>query len=126
MTDPCDIPRQLEQLVRVGKAAAYRIRHANILLAVDESQVGPKLKDAQAAEAFGVADGKETHRCTLGDVDRGRTDRGHRWIEHVERYDHSSGRPGRPDNSESSRVCANLWIRLRGKGHDCPRWGPKL
>ena len=43
------------QLVRVGKAAAYRIRHANILLAVDESPVGPKLKDAQAAEAFGVA-----------------------------------------------------------------------
>jgi hypothetical protein len=46
---------QLEQLVRVGKAAAYRIRHANILLAVDESEAGPKLKDAQAAEAFGVA-----------------------------------------------------------------------
>ena len=46
---------QLEQLVRVGKAAVYRIRHANILLAVDESEAGPKLKDAEAAEAFGVA-----------------------------------------------------------------------
>ena len=46
---------QLEQLVRVGKAAVYRIRHANILLAVDESEAGPKLKDAQAAEALGVA-----------------------------------------------------------------------
>ena len=46
---------RLEQLVRVGRAAAYRIRHANILLAVDESEAGPKLKDAQAAEAFGVA-----------------------------------------------------------------------
>lgn len=46
---------RLEQLVRVGRAAAYRIRHANVLLAVDESEVGPKLKDAQAAEAFGVA-----------------------------------------------------------------------
>ena len=45
---------RLEQLVRVGRAAAYRIRHANVLLAVDESAVGPKLKDAQAAEAFGV------------------------------------------------------------------------
>ncbi len=41
--------------MRVGKAAVYRIRHANILLAMDESPVGPKLKDAQAAEAFGVA-----------------------------------------------------------------------
>ena len=46
---------QLKQLVRVGKAAVYRIRHANILLAVDESEAGPKLKDAEAAEAFGVA-----------------------------------------------------------------------
>ena len=46
---------QLEQRVRVGKAAVYRIRNANILLAVDESEAGPKLKDAQAAEAFGVA-----------------------------------------------------------------------
>ena len=29
--------QRLEQIVRVGKAAAYRIRHANILLAVDVS-----------------------------------------------------------------------------------------
>ncbi len=43
---------QLEQLVRVGKAAAYRIRHANILLAVDESESGAKMKDAEAARAF--------------------------------------------------------------------------
>ena len=46
---------RLEQLVRVGKAAAYRIRHANILLAVDESEAGSALKDVQAAEALGVA-----------------------------------------------------------------------
>ena len=46
---------RLEQLVRVGKAAAYRIRHANILLAVDESEEGARLKDVQAAEAFGVS-----------------------------------------------------------------------
>ena len=46
---------RLEQLVRGGKAAVFRIRHANLLLAVDESQAGPQLKDAQAAEAFGVA-----------------------------------------------------------------------
>ncbi len=47
--------QQLEQLVRVGKAAAYRIRHANILLAVDESKSGPRMKDAEAARAFGVS-----------------------------------------------------------------------
>lgn len=46
---------RLEQLVRTGKAAALRIRHANILLAVDESQAGAKLKDSDAAKALGVA-----------------------------------------------------------------------
>ena len=45
---------RLEQLVSVGKAAAYRIRHANILLAVDESEAGAKMKDVEAARAFGV------------------------------------------------------------------------
>jgi len=45
---------RLEQLVRVGKAAAYRIRHANILLAVDESEAGPKMTDTQGAQAFNV------------------------------------------------------------------------
>lgn len=45
---------RLEQLVSVGKAAAYRIRHANILLAVDESEGGAKMKDVEAARAFGV------------------------------------------------------------------------
>lgn len=47
--------QRLEQLVRVGKVAAHRIRHANILLAVDESDAGPKLKDEDAARALGVA-----------------------------------------------------------------------
>ena len=45
---------RLEQLVRVGKAAAYRIRHANILLAVDASALGLKMKDDAAARAFHV------------------------------------------------------------------------
>lgn len=44
----------LQQLVKVGKAAAYRIRHANILLGVDESDAGAKMKDADAARAFNV------------------------------------------------------------------------
>ena len=46
---------RLEQLVRTGKGAAYRIRHANILLATDISETGAKLKDADAARAFGVS-----------------------------------------------------------------------
>lgn len=46
---------RLEGLVGTGKAAAYKIRHANILLAVDESESGPALTDKQVAKALGVA-----------------------------------------------------------------------
>jgi len=42
--------QQLEELVAKGKAAAYRIRHAHILLAVDAD--GPNWTDTQAAQAF--------------------------------------------------------------------------
>jgi hypothetical protein len=45
---------QLEQIIRGGKRAAYLIRHANILLAVDESEAGKKMSDQQAAVAYGV------------------------------------------------------------------------
>lgn len=45
----------LEQIVHTGKRAALTIRHANILLAVDESDAGAKLPDVEAAAAFGVA-----------------------------------------------------------------------
>ena len=45
---------RLEQLVRTGKAAAYKIRHAHVLLAVDESDAGPKLSDEQVAQTLGI------------------------------------------------------------------------
>lgn len=41
----------LSDLVRKGKAAAYRIKHANVLLKVDAD--GANWKDEAAAEAFG-------------------------------------------------------------------------
>jgi transposase len=46
---------RLEQIVRVGKSAALTIRHASILLAVDESDAGAKLADRDVAKAFGVS-----------------------------------------------------------------------
>jgi hypothetical protein len=46
---------RLERLVGTGKAAAYKIRHANILLAVDESKHGARLTDKQVARTLGVA-----------------------------------------------------------------------
>ena len=61
---------RLEQLVRVGKAAAYRIRHANILLAVDEA--GPKMTDQEAARAFNVSTRSLEHlrqRCVEQGLD---------------------------------------------------------
>lgn len=44
--------KQLEVLIARGKAAAYKIRHANILLKVDAE--GPCWTDERIAEAFSV------------------------------------------------------------------------
>jgi transposase len=46
---------RLQEIVRTGKRAAYIIRHANVLLAVDVSDDGAKMTDAAVAEAFGVS-----------------------------------------------------------------------
>ena len=46
---------RLEHLVRTGKAVAYKIRHANVLLALDESGAGPGLPDEQVARTLGIA-----------------------------------------------------------------------
>lgn len=43
----------LQQLVHTGKRAAYVIRHANVLLAVDAD--GVAMTDAEAARAFGIS-----------------------------------------------------------------------
>lgn len=41
----------LEEVVSKGKAAAYRIKHANVLLKIDAD--GPGWSDEEAADAFG-------------------------------------------------------------------------
>ena len=41
----------LKQIIAKGKAAAYKIKHANILLKVDSD--GPNWSDEKTAEAFG-------------------------------------------------------------------------
>jgi hypothetical protein len=45
----------LERIVRTGKRSALTIRHANVLLAVDESELGPKLTDVAVAGVLGIA-----------------------------------------------------------------------
>jgi transposase len=44
---------QLTELTRKGKAAAYKVRHAHILLKVDAA--GPAWTDARIAESFAVS-----------------------------------------------------------------------
>lgn len=51
---------QLEAMVSTGKMAAYRIKHANILLASDEN--GPNMKDDVIAATLGC------HRNTVANV----------------------------------------------------------
>jgi len=43
---------ELTEMVKVGKAAAHKRLHAQILLKSDESKYGPSWKDSQIAEAF--------------------------------------------------------------------------
>ena len=45
---------ELESFVKKGRTEAYRIKHANILLAVDVD--GPKWTDAQVAKAYNCHD----------------------------------------------------------------------
>jgi len=46
---------RLGQLVRGGKAAAYKIRHANVLLGVDGADGGRGLKDEEIARTLGIS-----------------------------------------------------------------------
>jgi len=46
--------RQLEGLIKKGKVAGYKIRHAQMLLKADQGQEGPGWPDQQIAEAFGA------------------------------------------------------------------------
>jgi hypothetical protein len=46
---------KLWQLVNQGKAAAYRIRHAHVLLAADQAEGGPAQEDGQIAKTLGIS-----------------------------------------------------------------------
>jgi transposase len=44
----------LEGIVKQGRAAAQRRRHAGILLLVDQGEHGPSMSDSEAAEQMGI------------------------------------------------------------------------
>lgn len=46
--------KQLKELVKKGKVAGYKIRHAQMLLKADQGKQGPGWQDKQIAEAFGA------------------------------------------------------------------------
>jgi len=46
--------RQLEGLVKKGKVAGYKIRHAQMLLKADQGKQRPSWHDKQIAQAFGA------------------------------------------------------------------------
>jgi transposase len=54
-----DERERLQRWVRAGKAAAYKIRHANMLLMADAN--GPAWADEQIAEGLGVSIGQIEH-----------------------------------------------------------------
>lgn len=45
--------KYLQQLVKKGKVAGYKIRHAQMLLKADQGPYGPAWPDQRIAEAFG-------------------------------------------------------------------------
>jgi transposase len=47
---------ELTAMVRKGKAAAYKLTHARILLETDQGEDGPGYKDAEIAAHLGVAE----------------------------------------------------------------------
>ena len=51
--------QRLERLVKVGKVAGYKIRHANMLLMADAD--GPGMTDEQIGQAIGVSVGQMEH-----------------------------------------------------------------
>ena len=46
--------KQLEGLIKKGKVAGYKVRHAQMLLKADQGKEGPGWPDQQIAEAFGA------------------------------------------------------------------------
>jgi transposase len=55
VTLEADERQQLRELIRAGRAAAYKRRHAEVLLKADAGPQGPAWTDQRIAEAFEVS-----------------------------------------------------------------------
>jgi len=88
--------KQLFELVQKGKAAAYKIKHANLLLASDEN--GENLSAAAAAKAY------HCHTKTVYNLRR-------RFVEQglsaaIERKKHATSGPRKMDGRTEARLVA--------------------
>jgi transposase len=89
---------KLQAMVRKGKAAAYRIKHAHILLTADQGPDGPGGKDADIAVTF------HCHVTTVENIRR-------RFVEHgldaaVERAKHKAYKPQKLDGRAEALLVA--------------------
>jgi transposase len=89
---------ELQTMVKNGRAAAYKIKHAHILLNADQGPEGAGWKDAEIAKAF------HCHITTVENVRR-------RLVEHgldaaIERAKHKAYKPRKLDGRAEARLVA--------------------
>jgi len=87
---------KLNVLVKGGKAAAYTIRHANILLKADQAEGGPAWADGRIAEAFSCS------TATVANVRRRFADDGFEAA--VGRRSEGVGRPRKLDGDAEAKL----------------------
>lgn len=89
---------ELQAMVKKGKAAAYKIKHAHILLNADQDPEGAGWKDGEIAKTF------HCHITTVENVRR-------RQVEHglnsaIERAKHKAYRPRKLDGRAEAQLVA--------------------
>ena len=89
---------ELQAMVKKGKAAAYKIKHAHILLNADQSPEGAGWKDAEIAKTF------HCHVTTVENVRRRLVERG--LDAAIERAKHKAYRPRKLDGRAEAQLVA--------------------
>lgn len=102
--------KELEDLVKKGKTQAYRIKHANILLAVDAD--GPNWPDYQAAKAY------KCHQNTVVNVRQRFVEQG--FEDALERKKQQSASRKRIIDGESEARLISIACSTPPKG--CAKW----
>jgi transposase len=102
--------KELENLVKKGKTQAYRIKHANILLAIDAD--GPNWPDHQAAKAY------KCHKNTVVNVRQRFVEQG--FEDALERKKQQSASRKRIIDGESEARLISIACSTPPKG--CAKW----